>query len=676
MAVKRISTLPETENIPDGSVFPVVMGDGTGTKQVSKENLKKEIGGSDPEEMIATTEKAGTVKPDGVTVEIDEDGTIRVPGAADGNSGIKLANPTGVTISNFDQSARISWTDPENVVYEGATLASWQGTVVVRKEGSTPQNWTDGVLVERVTEKNKYKTDALLDTGLENGTEYCYGIFPYSDQLVYNYDYTQSFVPTEIIPAVPAITSATGKDGKVILTISSETEDALVKVVYKTGSAPTSGTDGTVIDNLTAGTVEISGLTNLTEYFFVAYAYTHMRTSSASASVSATPRQYTLLGFRIKKSESDTEAKVEYTEEAVGFTPAHTNLTTGEFDYGSFGNLWFIQDNKPVMLNYDGTEAYELDPNDYTKKADGSASDISNSSFAGNGMSRIPKVYLKQWEADGYEYCNFCDIKLDDTYHAYAHTRADGSEMDYIYLSLFEMALVSNRGRSIKGLNPMVSKTGSEELAAAKANGSLHSTRSWSQRNLINMLLILMGKDTDTQEVFGYGYYTGGSSSAPNYLVTGGAYNKGQFYGKSTTRDYVKVFHIENWWGNVWERIEGCVTNASTRIMVKSTPPYNTSGTGYVDTGVTPGGTSGGYISACKMTEHGLIPMTASGSETTQYPDGLWFAASCYALVGGYFRNGLHVGALALAVGLALSIAGWDVGSALSCEQPLAAQAA
>lgn len=673
MANKRISTLPSTDSIPEGSVFPVVMGDGTGTKQVTKKVMKNEIGGSSPEDMIATTENVGTVKPDGVTVKIDESGTISVPGAASGNSGIKLANPSNVNISNFDQSARITWTDPEDVIYEGAKLATWQGTVVVRKEGGTPHDWTDGELVERVTEKNKYKTDALLDTGLENGTEYCYGIFPYSDQIVYNYDYTQSFVPTEIIPEAPEITSIKGKDGKVIMDISSGTEDTLIKVVYKAGSAPTSGTDGTVVDNLTDGTVEISGLTNKTEYFFVAYAYTHMRTSSASAPVSAIPRQYNLLGFRMKKSESDPDAKVEYTEEAVGFTPAKVNLTTGEFDFGSFAGFWFVRDNKPVMLNNDGTEAYELDPNDYTKKLDGSPSDVSNSSFAGNAMSRIPKSYIKEWEEDGYEYCNICDIKLDETYHAYAHTREDGSEMDYLYLSLFEGSLVSNKMRSIKGLNPMVSKTGSEELAFAKANGSRWSTRSWSQRNLINMLLILMGSTTDTQEAFGYGYYTGGSSSAPNYLVSGGASDKGQFYGTNKTRDYVKVFHIENWWGNIWERIEGCVTNASSRILVKSVPPYNTSGSGYVDTGVTPGGTSGGYISACKMTEHGLIPMTASGSETTQYPDGLWYAASCYALVGGYSSYGLRVGALALRLSGALSIASWNIGSALSCEQPLAA---
>ena len=671
MAEKPISALPESESIPDGSLFPVVMSDGTGTRKVTKETMKREIGGDD---TIATVDKIGKSKPDGETITIDEDGTLRVPGAAGKDSGIKLANPSNVSITNFDQASKIRWTDPEDVIYEGARLATWQGTVVVRKEGETPKDWMDGELIERVTEKNKYKDSPLIDDGLTNDTEYCYGIFPYSDQLVYNYDFTQSFVPTEIIPATPTIKSAKGEDGKAILEIESTTADALVKIVYKEGSSPTSGTDGTVIDGLSPGTVEIDGLTNLTKYFFVAYSYTNLRTSSASTAVSVTPRAYVLLGIRMKKSESKPETKVEYTEGAVDLIPAKVNLETGEFDYGSFADFWFVKENKPVMLNNDGTEAYDLKPDDYDYKANGGEkSDVANSSFNGNAMSKIPKVYLKQWEDGEYEYCNFCDIKLDDSYHAYAHERADGSEMDYIYLACFEGSLVSNKVRSIKGLNPMANQTGTNELTYAKANGKLYSTRSWSQRNLIDMLLILMAKTTDTQTAYGHGYHTGGSQSAPNYLTTGGASNKGQFYGTNKTRDYVKVFHIENWWGDVWERIEGCVTNAAGNILIKPTPDYNTAGTGYIDTGVKPSGTSGGYISACKMTEYGLVPTTASGSETTQYPDGLWFNASCYALVGGSSNGGLRCGALALDVSSAVSSSGWNVGASLSCEQPLAA---
>lgn len=661
MAKKRISTLPITSAIPKGSAMIVNMADGTGTKQVTVENLKKELGGNP-----ATPESTGTVKPDGKTIMVDSDGTISAPGSIAGNSGIKLAQPSNVSITNFDEAAKITWTDPDDVLYEGAKLATWQGTVLVRKEGATPTDWTDGEVLERITEKDKYAKTPFIDTGLTNGTEYCYGIFPYSDQMVYNFDFTQSFVPTEIVLITPVITGAKGTDRTVTLEVENPVEDALLRIVYKANSVPTSATDGTVIEGLTSGPIEITELINLTEYYFVAYAYTNIKTSSASTPIAATPKEYTLLGFKIKKSEAAPGMKVEYTEGAVDFSPAKVNLATGEFDYGSFADLWFIKDNKPVMLNTDGTEAYELNPNDYTKKVDGTASDIASSSFAGNAMSKIPKVYLKMWEADGYEYCNICDIKLDEDYHAYAHTREDGSEMDYIYLSMFEGSLVSGKVRSIKGLNPMVSQTGANELTYAKANGQGWSTRAWSQRNLINMLLILMGKTTDTQAAFGYGYYTGGTSQSPNYLQTGGASDKGQFYGTNKTRDYVKVFHIENWWGNVWERIEGCVTNGGTRILIKNTAPYNTAGTGYIDTGITPSGTSGGFISACAMTENGLIPKTAAGSETTHYPDGLWFAASCYALVGGSCNCGFHCGAFVLCLNDALSNSDWTLGAALS----------
>ena len=73
------------------------------------------------------------------------------------------------------------------------------------------------------------------------------------------------------------------------------------------------------------------------------------------------------------------------------------------------------------------------------------------------------------------------------------------------------------------------------------------------------------------------------------------------------------------------------------------------------------------------MTANGLIPQTASGSETTYFADGLWFAASCYALVGGCCSGGMKVGAFALNLNSAVSYTAWNVGAALSCEQPLSA---
>ena len=226
--------------------------------------------------------------------------------------------------------------------------------------------------------------------------------------------------------------------------------------------------------------------------------------------------------------------------------------------------------------------------------------------------------------------------------------------------------LVGSKLRSLKGLTPCSSKTGTDEITYAGNNGSLWDTQTWSQINMVNMLLILMGKSTNTQAVFGYGHYNGGSS-ASNLLKTGTISNKGAFYGTSGNAA-MKVFHIENYYGDIWNRIRGCVTNGSKQILVKMTPPYNTTGDGYTNTGITPGGTSGGYISAAKMTENGLIPQTAGGSETTYFCDGLWFNASCYALVGGNCDSGLRVGAFCLFLYSAVSNTSWAIGAALSCQ--------
>lgn len=453
------------------------------------------------------------------------------------------------------------------------------------------------------------------------------------------------------------------------------------KIVMKEGTGPIQNEkDGTVLldcteaGKYTSDPFIVEGLTNDTPYTFAAFSYSDqgMVNRNLTNQITATPQAYILLGFKINKNDSNPATRITYTEMAVGHTPAKVNLSTGEFSYGDFGGYWFVTENKPYMVRSNGQAAYELDPNDYTKKKDGTPSDVSNTSFDGNAMAKIPLVWIKQWEDSNYEYCNICNIQLDNTYRADAFMRADGSIMDYIWLSCFDGSLISNKVRSIKGQTTMNSQTGTNEITYAKANGNLWYTRTWSQRNLINMLLLLMGRNENTQQVYGYGHYTGGSQ-ASNLLKTGTLSDKGQFCGYSASGKAMKVFHIENWWGNAWERIAGLMY-VSGAIRTKMSPPYNTTGDGYTNTGVTMGGTSGGYCSVTKMTENGRLPVTMSGSETTYTCDGGWFNASQvdYALVGGDCADGLHVGASCVSLNDLVSSSHWYIGAALSCEQPAA----
>ena len=454
-----------------------------------------------------------------------------------------------------------------------------------------------------------------------------------------------------------------------------------VKVVMKAGSDPIENeNDGTLLFESTEKSqystkpYVVENLTNDQPYTFAAFPYSDQGAVNRNPLNQKTivPKSYILLGFKIDKNDSNPATRVHYTEGAEGLTPAHVNLSTGAFDYGSFGDFWFVTENKPYMVKYDGTADYELDPNDYTRKKDGSASDVSNMAYAGNAMAKIPLVYLKQWEDSNYEYCNICNIQLDEDYKAYAHMRADGSVMDYIWLSCFEGCLNSNKVRSIKGQIPMTAQTGTDEIAYARTNGILWYTRSWSQRNLINMLLILMSRSDNFQESFGYGYYTGGSSSSPNLLPTGYGSDKGRFYGTHANRDVVKVFHMEDWWGDVWERIAGFMY-VGGKIKTRMKPPYNTDGAGYLDTGITMSGTLGGYISTTKMIDQGRLPVTMSGSDSTYTCDGGWYNASQtdYASVGGSCYYGLKDGGSTIDITDPVSHQGWALGAALSCEQPI-----
>lgn len=499
----------------------------------------------------------------------------------------------------------------------------------------------------------------------------------------------QNFHAGGVPPAnMKAINVAVG-DGKLKLTFT-EPDDTVIDsqlictvkgcvVRMKEGSYPVDEKDGVlVVDNTEPGkysteALEITGLQNDTTYYLAFFPYSDqgLYNYNTANRREATPKAYILYGYKINKADSNPATRITYTEMAVGMTPAAMDFTNGKFNYGSWGDAWFITGNKPYMVKYDGTVDYELDANDYKKKANGTASDVANSSYGGNAMASFPLMWFKRWEDSQYEYCNICNIQLDETYTAYAHTRQDGTIMDVKYLAMFEGSYISSKMRSLSGQSVGVSQTAATEISYATANGSRWYTQSFSEWAMVADLLRLISRNDNSQAALGYG--RGGASAAMN---TGSLVAKGQFFGYSEAQsktNAVKVFHIENFWGNVWNRIAGLM-NLSGKIYTKEVPPYNTTGSGYTNTGLTPAGTSGGYINLTKMLAAGRVGYTASGSATTYAADGFWFnnSQSNYALVGGGWGSAAFCGASCLSLGDAASVTNASVGACLSCEQPAA----
>ena len=408
------------------------------------------------------------------------------------------------------------------------------------------------------------------------------------------------------------------------------------------------------------------------------------RTDTFSVSVAV------IYGIKITGTESAPASIIEYIEEAVGMTPAAMNYSTGKFSYGSWADAFFMP--RPCMLKYDGTVDYYLDPDDYTKKEDGvAASDIANTAYAGNAMMEWGQNGKKIWskivpDASGKGASIYIsDAQADDGYKALPFINNQGVLVDHFYTPIFNGSLINNVCRSISGQAPMNGETAEQEISYARANNKdgniLWDTEVLSDNQLITYLLLLVGRSTETQLIYGNGHYTGGSD-ASSLLASGTMNTKGLFWGTNGTGQGVKVFGMEHFWGNQWRRYRGHINaNGTQKIKLTHGPQdgsqaadYNLDGAGYkVVDGATPSGTSGGYINEMKFTEDGMFAKVASGSSSTYWCDGLSFNNSQvdYAFRGGTCSSDLKVGAFCVDLYRLASDARWDIGAAPSCK-PLA----
>ena len=195
-------------------------------------------------------------------------------------------------------------------------------------------------------------------------------------------------------------------------------------------------------------------------------------TFDASGNLTVQPRMYKLFGFELDQTDSNPATCIKYIGDNVAYNSAHMDYTTGLFDYGSWQDAWFIKKIKPVMMNYDGTVAYELNPNDYTKKADGTDSDIADDTFAGNVMIGIPTVwyYVDTTVADKPKFW-FSDIQVSAKFKAYAHINNAGEVMPYTYLPAYNgFKDTDGKMRSISGKTISRSLTAIQEIEACQLN--------------------------------------------------------------------------------------------------------------------------------------------------------------------------------------------------------------
>lgn len=343
-----------------------------------------------------------------------------------------------------------------------------------------------------------------------------------------------------------------------------------------------------------------------------------------------------LHGFEINQAESDPGGMITYIEDSVGRSPAYMDYANDRFDYGGWGSEWFIRNLKPCMLNYDGTVAYELDKNDYTKKKDGTASDVANENFAGNAMVGMPKVYWKiSKKSDDVAQVYLCDKNMDGTFKCWSHIDNNGNEIPYCYIPAYEGMPISGVLRSLSGKSAEFF-TGASVLDVtelAKKNNkdinAIWNAEVFCDRMLITLLSLLIGKSTDSQSVFGKGKVNFSSS-----IPTGTMDKKGLFWGEQNGASGVKIFGAEHPWGNRGRLFLGYLLGSGLNQRVKLTygrsdgttsDGYTSLSQNYIEIpGTAISGARGGFISKMVFDERGIFQSSRQGSESTYYTDDSW----------------------------------------------------
>jgi hypothetical protein len=424
------------------------------------------------------------------------------------------------------------------------------------------------------------------------------------------------------------------------------------KLVMKAGSYPESVKDGTVVvdnkvlDAYKTNGYEINGLTNGTTYYFQLFPYadTGAVNNNPANRITGTP-QYRTMTVTIDQSNSNPTSCVTYADDAVG-------MTAGSSDWDDFFGHY------PCMLK-NGVEGVKLNPDNFAKDVDGNNVDITSGS-AGDVMIAFPRRGLKISTSGSVVTISMTDDPDAEGFEYNAHTRGSTAK-DVFYLGAYKGYESSSKLRSLSGKTITASKTIGAFRTSAQANGSGYEQSGFYQLIFRQAMYVLKYKNLDSQSTIGQGYVKSTHSAA---IATGGseAYGMDSEIIRSSTPSYmtdqehhVKLFGLEDFWGNIWEWIDGLVTN-STRNILTANSSFNDSGSGYTDNGQGASADIGGYMNKVQGgTKTGFIAKEVSGSASTYYTDYGGLYAGKVALFGGRWANDAVAGAFQLDVSSASS---------------------
>lgn len=279
-------------------------------------------------------------------------------------------------------------------------------------------------------------------------------------------------------------------------------------------------------------------------------------------------------------------ARIEYIGANAKYNPI-TITMGGGYSLGDWADFPWLKANKPYMVKSDGTPDYRLKEDDYTKKEDGTDSDVANTSYDGGAFSWGMKIYKKEYHAGDDRYVLF-RFEEADGFEPVGFIDPDNNELEGVWIPMFYGSIVDSKMRSLSGLQPVYSKTTAEERTAIQAfSERAHHFGGPIVETLID-LMILFSKTTYLQSVYGFGNCSGYDASLTPTMgvkqnaVVGG----GQFYATNDNKSLNKIFHsivlgtCQQWMRDPFELV------VNGRVKVSTNYTYDLTGQAYKDTGI------------------------------------------------------------------------------------------
>lgn len=374
---------------------------------------------------------------------------------------------------------------------------------------------------------------------------------------------------------------------------------------------------------------------------------------------------YTL---RIDETNSNPETSCVYLNDAAGMTKGSS----------AWDSMAIFNDIRPCVFQ-NGQVNYYLNPNNFSQKFDGSSSDLTGTD--GDVMIEFRKFGYKITRDGNYL---FIDLTNDDdpNYCYDAFSRLTSGDLSKFYQGAYKGYIDTNGDlRSIIGVQPTANKNIGQFRAAAQQRNTVNGVDNiyhyqqaiYAHLVALQCLYLMKYGTRNGQAAVGKGVVSITDDGSSNLsILTGGTEDKGMDWGDKTGgTSHMKLFGIEDFWGNIWEWIDGLTTDASWNIITSwntfSGEPVDTPTSTITPSGLTANGSGWNKI-VSGNSQTGFMPVQWGGSSSTFWADGGVLCASCVLYFGGGWDYGDIAGPFGLRASSGASISARSLGGRLSYQ--------